>query len=58
MFTTQLVIQTSLTFSSSSITSVLFNFEQSSFIPEAYFATALGAAKSVFPGCTEVRRSA
>ena len=50
-FTTQLawlVIQTSHTFSSSSITIVLFN-EQSSFIPGAYFAATLGAAKSVFP---------
>ena len=49
MFTTQLVIQTLLTFWSCSITTVLFNFEQSSFILEAYFAPALGAAKSVFP---------
>ena len=49
MFTTQLVIQTSLTFSSSSITIVLLKFEQSSFIPGAYFAPILRAAKSVFP---------
>ena len=48
-FTTQLIIQTPLTFSSSSIITVLFNCKQSSFIPGAYFAPALGTAKSVFP---------
>ena len=49
MFTTQLVIQTSFTFSSSSITFCLFIYKQSSFILGAYFAPTLGAAKSVYP---------
>ena len=49
MFTTWLIIQTSFTFSSSSITIGLFNFEQSYFILGACFAPVLGAAKSVFP---------